>query len=130
MSTESEVKLARYRAIEKEPDDFGRVIGVRRLKPSEQARLSGMTADVTGSEKVQAADGIEVEVSHRFPFLVAASVSLIDEVHIPFPKNRGELDAMLDRLDTEGIEAAGKAMVRLTSKADTPENPKDETKNL
>jgi hypothetical protein len=40
MPTESEIKVARYQKVEKEPDGLGRVIGVRRLKPSEQTRVS------------------------------------------------------------------------------------------
>ncbi len=49
MQTESEIKIARYQTVEKEADGFGRLIGVRRLKPSEQTKLAGMTADLTGS---------------------------------------------------------------------------------
>ena len=42
MTTESETKLARYKTIEKEADAWGRVIGVRRLKPSEKTKLTGL----------------------------------------------------------------------------------------
>lgn len=118
MSTESEVKLARYQQVEKEADGFGRVIGVRRLKPSEQTKLAGMTAELTGSDQVLAKDpdtGEEklVTIQHRYPLIVAGSVSLIDEAHIPFPRNRGELDAIYDKLDVEGLIAASAAMARL-----------------
>jgi hypothetical protein len=43
MPTESEIKIARYQKVEKEPDGLGRVIGVRRLKPSEQTRVAALT---------------------------------------------------------------------------------------
>jgi hypothetical protein len=45
MPTESEIKVARYQKVEKEPDGLGRVIGVRRLKPSEQTRVAGYCAE-------------------------------------------------------------------------------------
>jgi hypothetical protein len=128
MQTESEIKLARYSTVEKEADDFGRVIGVRRLKPSEQTKLAGMTADLSGSDEAEQPDGTKVQVSHRLPLMIAASVCKIDEIHIPFPRNRGELDSMYDRLDAEGIAAASRAMVRL-SETFAVTNPIDEAKN-
>ena len=51
MSTESEVKLARYKTVEKEADAFGRLIGVRRLKPSEQTRLADRAAILAALER-------------------------------------------------------------------------------
>lgn len=114
MSTESEVKLARYNTVEKEADSFGRVIGVRRLKPSEQVRIAEFTSDLTGSDEIQGPDGEKYTLSHRMPLIMAASVCMIDDARIPFPRNRGELDAIFDRLDTEGMIAASTAMTRLT----------------
>jgi hypothetical protein len=73
-----------------------------------------------------------VEASHRLVMIVVASVCYISdengEVRIPFPRNRGELDAMYDRLDREGLGAAGRAMKRLNP----PEavDPLAEAKNL
>jgi hypothetical protein len=52
MSTESEIILARYKAVEKEADAFGRVIGVRRLKPSEQTAVAGFCSDLSGYDEV------------------------------------------------------------------------------
>jgi hypothetical protein len=128
MLTESEVKLQRYKTVEKESDDFGRVLGVRRLRPSEQTKLAGMTADLTGSDEAIGPDGEKVSVSHRLPLMIAASVCMIDEIHIEFPRNRGGLDAIYDRLDAEGIAAASRAMVRL-SNATAINDPVDEAKN-
>jgi hypothetical protein len=130
VSTESEIKLARYKQVEKEADEFGRVIGVRRLRPSEQTRLQGMVSDVTGHDKILTDDGEEVEIPHRVPIMLAAAVCMINDVHIAFPKNRAELDAIFDRLDTEGVTAAGKAMVRLNKTDDDAISSKDEAKNL
>jgi hypothetical protein len=127
MTTESEAKLARYGTVEKEADAFGRVIGVRRLKPSEQTKVAGMTSDVSGSDEIITPGGVKIMVPHRMPLSIAAAVCLIDDVRIPFPKSRGELDAIYDRLDAEGLTAAGAALVRLSD--DEPEKPLDEAKN-
>lgn len=113
MTTESEVKLARYSHTEKEADALGRVIAVRRLKPSEQTKLAGMTTDLTGADEILAPNGDKVLVPHRMPLLITAAVCMIDGIHIPFARNRGELDAMYDRLDVEGLQAASVAMMRL-----------------
>lgn len=120
MSTESEAKTARYSRVEKEADDFGRVIGVRRLKPSEQKKVLGMTDDLSGDEEIRTTDQESGEpttlyLPRRFDHLVAASVCEIDDVKIPFPKTRGELDSMLDRLDNEGIKAASLAFARIVT---------------
>lgn len=128
MTTESEAKLARYNTIEKEADDFGRLIGVRRLKPSEQTKVAGMTSDLTGSDEVAGSENEKVFVPHRLPLLIAAAVCMIDEARIPFPRNRGELDAIYDRLDAEGLAAASRAMVRLTQTMVA--DPVAESKNL
>jgi hypothetical protein len=135
VSTESEIRLARYKQVEKEADAFGRIIGVRRLKPSEQARLQGMISDVTGTDMAELPDGTQVPIPHKVPIMLAATVCLIDDgvngaVHISFPKNRAELDAIFDRLDREGIEAAGKGNVRLNETDNSPEDPLAEAKNL
>ena len=129
MHTESEIKLARYKTVEKEADAFGRVLAVRRLKPSEQTKLAGMTADLTGSEEAIGPDGEKVQVSHRLPLMIAAAVCMIDEVHIQFPRDRGGLDAIYDRLDAEGLAAAGRAVVRLNATL-AATDPLDEAKNL
>lgn len=113
MSTESEAKLARYSETVKEADAFGRVIGVRRLKPSEQTKIAGMTSELAGSDEMQNEKGIKIQVPHRMPLILASAVCSIDDSHIPFPRNRAELDAIYDRLDVEGLEAAGKAWLKL-----------------
>lgn len=119
MTTESEMKIARYNEVAKEPDILGRVIGVRRLRPSEQTKLAGMTAELSGYDQMTDRSGGIVRIPHRMPLLISAAVcSITDDrgevQHIPFPRNRGELDAIYDRLDTEGLTAAGKAFARLS----------------
>lgn len=131
---QSEVILARYRQTEREADDLGRLIYVRRMRPSEETKLAGMTAELSGYDEGKNDNGEFIRVPHRFPMILAASVCQIDEDRIPFPRNRGELDAIYDRLDIEGIAAATKAYARLRGFiSDTPPEPapdlKDEAKN-
>ena len=120
MSTQSEVILARYKRVEREADSLGRLIGVRRLKPSEQSKVSGYTADLTGYDEVTTQDGQKINFPHRMPLAVAAAVCEIEGSPIPFARNRGELDAIYDRLDVEGLSAASRAVARLQDDA-TPE---------
>lgn len=131
--TESETKIARYGAIEREVDAFGRRIGVRRLKPSEQTKLVGLTPELTGFEETLALDETGVmkptQVPHRAPLSIAAAVCEIDDAKISFPKTRGELDAIFDRLDMEGLTAATKALGRLQQQTGAPANPVETAKN-
>lgn len=113
MSASEEI-TQRYNKVERELDALGRTIGVKRLKPSQQIKLQGMTPDLDGeSEQVDKASGKTIAVSNRAPAFIAASVVEIDGAPIPFPKTRAELDSMLDALDSEGLEAAATAMARL-----------------
>jgi len=132
MTTESEMKLERYNHVEKEADALGRIISVRRLKPSEQAKISGMTPDLSGFDDLVDKDtGEKIQISHRLPLFMAAAVSKIDDVHIPFPKRREELDAIYDRLDIEGMTAVGKALTRLNAAEleGMPSDAKEAAKN-
>ena len=128
MLTESEIILARYRQVEKEADVLGRVIGVRRLKPSETTKVASMTADVTGSDDVIGENGEKTAVQHRLPLMIAAAVCMIGETHIPFARNRAELDAIYDRLDSEGLSAAARALARLQAQV-VIASPLDAAKN-
>lgn len=132
MSTESEIKLARYSEVTKEADEMARVIGVRRLKPSEQTKIAGMTSELSGYDEMTNDKGVKIQIPHRMPLLLAAAVCMIDDSHIPFPRNRGELDAIFDRLDKEGIAAAGKAWVKLNPRTDDDDDVSafDSAKNL
>jgi len=110
---EMEFRRARYSHIERETDKLGRVIGVRRLKLSERTKLTAMTPDLGALDEVQRPDGSVMLIPQRAQYHIIAMVCQINESMIPFARNRGELDAILDRLDIEGIEAAGNAVNRL-----------------
>jgi hypothetical protein len=127
MTTQSEIILARYKRVEKEADELNRLIGVRRLRPSEQAKVAGYTADLTGFDEMTTPAGTKVSFPHRLPLAVAAAVCEIDGSPIPFAKSRAELDAIYDRLDEEGLAAASRALARL--QVDSTENAVDAAKN-
>ncbi len=130
MPTESEVKIARYNKIEREADKWGRIIGVRQLKLSERSKISGMISDLTGfDEVINQTTGETMRIPHSMTHYLAAAVCELDQSPIPFARNRAELDAILDRLDNEGIAAATTALVRL-SDAQAVVQPMDEAKNL
>jgi hypothetical protein len=114
VSTASETILARYAKIEREADDFGRMIGVKRLRSSEVTKVDEMSPGLDGVIPVTDSDtGKIVEIPKRSRLYVAASVREIDGNAMPFPRNRAELDAVVDALDDEGFIAASKALGRL-----------------
>ena len=113
--TASEEILNRYRHIERAADSRGRIIGVRRLRPSEQSKIVGMTADLGGFDLLPNLEDESkpTRLSHRMPLMMAASVVEVDGNPIAFPRNRAELDAVYDQLDAEGLEAIVHCATRL-----------------
>ena len=129
---ELSLRKARYSHIEREADTLGRIIGVRRLRLSEMARLTAMTPDLGGMDEVQnpTIPGTTMLVQQRAQYVVVAMVCESNGAHIPFARSRGELDAIFDRLDIEGMQAAGDAVVRLISEDSAEGTPIDKAKNL
>ena len=129
-SEEIQAKEARYKKVEKVADKFGRLIGVRRLKPSEQLKIEEMAPNLEGDRKVYDQEGKEIAVSRRAPLALAASVCMIDDIPVMFPRRREELDAILDRLDNEGIEAVIEGLGKLGEiDLDASKDPIAEAKN-
>lgn len=120
---------ARYSKVEREGDAIGRLIGVRRLRPSQQTRIEELTPLLDGTITVKTDKGEAVEIPRRVQMMVTASVCEIDGEPIPFPRTREELDATLDMLDLEGIAAAYGAFARLTAPSDAPNGTVDAAKN-
>ena len=124
-SDEIAARATKYNRVERVSDSLGRVIGVRRLKPSQQLRVEEYSSDLTGSQTFTDEEtGKTVEVPRRTILFYAAAVCEIDDTPIPFPKNRGELDAVLDTLDDEGLTAVSAALVKLAASV-KPENETD-----
>jgi hypothetical protein len=122
--TPSEEFTARYSKVERQADALGRLIGCRRLRPSQQTKISEMTPGLSGDDEVTVLDektGAEVvmKTPRRLQMTVAASVCEIDNIPIPFARNRGELDSIFDKLDREGMNAAMEAFFRLLPKRES-----------
>lgn len=86
----------RYKQVEIVADKFGRTIKVGRLRPSEQTKIREM--------------GVGSAV---MALQLVAMVRGIDDEEWRFPKTRAELDARMDRLEDEGIEAVSEALPKL-----------------
>lgn len=129
--------IARYLKIERETDVFGRCIGVKKLKPDQRLKIVGMTPDLEGinqslsvpmkDDETGEVSVKEVSIPYRAQALFAAAVVEIDGTPITFPKNRAELDAIMNALDEEGMTAASIALGRLHS--DEPADQVSAAKN-
>ena len=80
-------------------DALGRTLKIRRLKPSERSRLSL----ALGAAAVD-----QVFFGNAF---LSAAVTEIDGERIIRPSSKLEAEALMDRLDDEGLEAVGSAYV-------------------
>ena len=119
--TKSEEILERqkaYNKVERVVDEYGRTIGVKRLKPSQQLAVQEMAPGLEGSTPVQDDEtGETVQMPRISPLILAASVVEIDDFVVTFPRNRGELNAMLDALDRAGLQAVAEGLAKLTAEA-------------
>ncbi len=81
-------------------DKAGRRIELRRVGVLEQLRLFK-------------ALGPDLSENRAYVGLarIAASVSMIDDVPIPFPVNENSLEAVIERLGEDGVEAVGEAII-------------------
>lgn len=113
--TPKEEVLARYRQVEHATDATGRLIGVRRLKVSQQIKVQELTPFLEGMSDITDAEGKVLSIARRSIPLIAASVCEIDGNHYPFPRTRAELDFIMDVLDEEGISAAVRAFGTLVT---------------
>lgn len=105
----------RYAAREKQADKFGRIIVVRRLKPSEQVAVLRL---------IESRDDAILAISNA-----AASVVEVDGVPFPFPRSLAELNSTMDALDQEGLNAAGEAWRRLAGGGESDETAEQAAKN-
>lgn len=118
--TPSEEFINRYARVEREADAIGRIVGVRKLRISQQTRVSEMTPGLEGESEVVMSDESgspkTVRIARRTQMLIAAAVVEIDGINIIFPRSRGDLDAIADKLDEEGLVAAMIAYARFQPK--------------
>ncbi len=121
MLTIEELK-ARYTKVETEVDELGRQITIGLLKPDQRYRVLEMT-ESTSPYVIM-------------PILQAATVRKITDtdgkdIMFACPKNRTDVDIILNVLDDEGMVAVSRAYARLNpSKVDgTPKNVAEEAGN-
>jgi hypothetical protein len=112
--TPTQEYLDRYKEIVKEADTLGRVIGVGRLRLSQQIKIQEMTPGLDGEIESTGPDGNPITISRRVVPIFVASVREIDGHPVMFPRNRAELDSIMDRLDEPGLIAVIKATERLS----------------
>jgi hypothetical protein len=123
VKTPAQEYAERYAQICREADTLGRIIGVGMLKVSQQIRVMEMTPALDGQTEVGIdKDGKKIVMARRSLPMLAAAVREIDGVKYMFPRNRQELDFMLDRLDGPGLIAAGVAAAKI-GVADIPTAP-------
>jgi len=131
-SEEIAARAAKYQRIEREADTIGRIIGVRRLKPSETLRVEEMSPNLEGVNRgayidADTGERKEVEVPKRLNLFLAAAVCEVNSVPYVFPDSRAKLDAMLNMLDEEGLSAAMKALNKFAPpKEEEDKAPKDD----
>jgi hypothetical protein len=126
--TPAQEYTSRFKQIEREPDSLGRIIGVGRLRISQQVMISEMTPALDGETEMNSGTGRAFKMSRRAVPVVAASVREIDGHALPFPKTRRDLDGRMDLLDEPGIQAAVVALARLGGATSTnePDQVEDE----
>ena len=130
-SDEILARAARYQQKEKVADKWGRIISIQRLKQSQMEKIQGFTSDLQGVTKITNPDtGEESSIPRNWRLILAAHVREIDENPLPFPRNREELDAILDRLDEEGMEAAATAFSKLMTNVEPSEDVVEQAKNV
>lgn len=128
-SEEIEARHKKYSATQTAADSLGRLISVRRLKPSQQLTIEGLASDLMGSMVIiDPSTGREIEVPRNMPLKLAATVVEIDGNPVTFPKTRPELNALLDRLDDEGMGAVAEALSKF-GVPDSVEDVEAQTKN-
>ncbi len=104
--TPSDEILSRYARVERATDALGRVIGVKKLRPIDQAKAIDFAG--TGPDSFMAS-----------LYLAAMAVCEIDGDPIPSAKSSEELATIVNILDEEGLSAIREGLSRFQPK--TPE---------
>jgi hypothetical protein len=115
--TPTQEYLNRYKETAKEADSHGRIITVGRLRVSQQIKISEMTPGLDGNTEMTGPNGEQYSIPRRGIPLLAASVRQVDDFMVSFPRNRAELDNIMDMLDEHGISATLIATTKLNPSA-------------
>lgn len=111
--------IADANSIEYETDTNGRKIGVRRLRWRENRDLKALVGAVNSANE-----------SYMLDTSLACSVCEIDGEPVSMPRTELQINALLDRLDYPGRDAALKALMKLMPAPQSPEDEAAEIKNL
>jgi hypothetical protein len=111
--TPAQEYTSRFKEIEREADSLGRIIGVGRLRISQQVKVAEMTPGLDGDSEMTGPNGATFSISRRSIPVIAASVREVDGNPVSFPKTRQDLDGRMDLLGEPGIQAAVVALARL-----------------
>jgi hypothetical protein len=103
----------RYKATITKVDKFGRAIKVGRLTMSQETRAAELAESFASIEMMR----------------TICSLRQIDDDMIPFPRDRAQLDAIMDRLDREGVTAIREAMAEMVGPAVAPAEKAAAAKN-
>ena len=106
---------AKYAKTEKVVDKYGRIITIRLLTISQRTDIRKWAG--TDDAAVQA------------PMLFSASVCAINDLPYTFPKTEGELKAVMDMLDDDGMLSIARAYQKLVPDT-TEEEDIEAAKNL
>jgi hypothetical protein len=99
MSVLDEIRQ-KYSKQEKVADGYGRILTVQKLNPAQRLALLEMTDSQREDVIVQ--------------LVLAASVRFIDDIAIPFPRSRSELNSTMGALDEAGLQAVIEAYSRFS----------------
>jgi hypothetical protein len=94
-------------------DKLGRRLGVKRVSASLRRRVL---------KAMSAANGDKPQL--LFMAMIACACVSIDDAPVPFPTTELQIDALIDRLEQEGLDAAGET---IATKFSPP--PEDDLKN-
>ena len=89
----------KYAKSESVADELGRILRVQRLDPSQKLAILEMTDSQREDVILQ--------------LILTASVRFVDDIAVPFPKTRAELNMTMRMLDEEGLQAVVKAYEKL-----------------
>jgi hypothetical protein len=95
-------------------DSRGRLLKIKRLSAIDKVRLFKAAGAVLSENRVLGGY-----------YSTACSVTEIDGMPVPFPSTELQLDALVQRLDEDGLEAAVRALVGLTIDADVSADAKN-----
>lgn len=112
--TPSQAIIQDANRVEYVTDSLGRRLGVKRFSASLKRRvLKAMSAE-SGTKQ-----------EYFMMAMVACACVSIDDMTVPFPQSEVAIDALIDRLETEGKDATIKALAKFSPQEDGGQDVKN-----